>query len=213
MSANLLESLIHELRTPLNAIAGWLLLMKKRPADRQLIDEAIAVIDRNVRQQAKLLTDFSDLYALQSGTLKLHSEAVDMGVLIGAAIDAVVAGNGRPRPRLDLSPDPLTVTGDAERLLQLLTTLLQLQMQGAGQKAVCVSGSKTDTGRIQLKIESGTPATFAPAELEAETLRVGASLDYSIARLLAAGHGGELLAAEHPDGGILFTLCLPRSAS
>src|SRR5262245_25888871 len=55
-----LSTVSHELRTPLNVISTWAQLLKMDPSTGNL-DHGLAVIERNVRSQTKLIEDLLDL--------------------------------------------------------------------------------------------------------------------------------------------------------
>src|SRR5262249_42983206 len=56
-----LAPLSHELRTPLNAMLGWARLLRRGQLESAKHQEAIATIERNATQQAKLIDDMLDL--------------------------------------------------------------------------------------------------------------------------------------------------------
>ena len=66
-----LATLSHELRTPLNAIVGWtqLLQMEKLPEEAT---RGLAVIDRNVKAQTKLIEDLLDVSRITTGKMRLN---------------------------------------------------------------------------------------------------------------------------------------------
>ena len=56
-----LATLSHELRSPLNAIVGWAEVARLHSADKPEVLEALSVIVRNARFQAKLVSDLLDV--------------------------------------------------------------------------------------------------------------------------------------------------------
>ena len=84
-----LATLSHELRTPLNAIAGWTRMLLDGTMDPRSTRRALEVIDRNAQLQAQLVADILDVSRIITGGLRLDTRPVDLGSVIGAALDAV----------------------------------------------------------------------------------------------------------------------------
>jgi len=107
---------------------------------------------------------------------------------------------------------------DSQRIEQILNNLLAnaLRYTPSGGP-VEVRCSDSSDGFLQIAVRDsgpGIPAEALPHIFErfykAEASRQGGTgLGLSIARKLAQAHGGDLIAANYPDGGALFTLRLP----
>src|SRR5690606_24951323 len=68
--------LSHELRTPLNAIIGWVHILKRRGALAGA-EKGLEAIERNVKTQARIISDILDVSRINSGKLRLAREWVD----------------------------------------------------------------------------------------------------------------------------------------
>ena len=71
-----LATLSHELRTPLNAILGWIFLMKQNSVTPEVLNEGIAVIERNARAQSNLIADLLDISRIVAGKLRLEPRSI-----------------------------------------------------------------------------------------------------------------------------------------
>jgi two-component system OmpR family sensor kinase len=114
----------HELRTPLAAIRGYAELAR-RGADRVPPDVAHAMsrVESEADRMTTLVHDLLLLARLDAGR-PLEATEVDLTRLVADAVgDARITGP-RHRWRLDLPPDPVVVTGDTQRLHQVLGNLL-----------------------------------------------------------------------------------------
>ena len=80
--------LSHELRTPLNAIAGWVHILNRRGGSPELI-KGLEAIDRNVKAQARIISDILDVSRINSGKLRLDRERVDPGEVVAASLEAL----------------------------------------------------------------------------------------------------------------------------
>ena len=114
----------HELRTPLAAIRGYAELTRRGggrvPPD---VAHAMRRVESEADRMTALVDDLLLLARLDAGR-PLEAGEVDLTRLVADAVgDAHITG---PRHRwlLELPPDPVVVTGDAQRLHQVLGNLL-----------------------------------------------------------------------------------------
>ena len=91
-----LATLSHELRTPLTPVLLTAALLR---ADERLPAEVrtqLAMIERNIALEARLIDDMLDLTAVSRGKLQFHAELCDTHSLIGLAI-AIVQEDARDK--------------------------------------------------------------------------------------------------------------------
>lgn len=218
-----LAVLSHELRSPLNPILGWSRLLQTRKLDETQTTEALKVIERNARLQAELIEDLLDVSRIMRGKLSLNVAPVALAPIIEAAIATVrLAAEAKAiRLQTTLEPDLKPVSGDANRLQQVIWNLLsnavkftpteghveiRLEQQGA-QAQITIA----DTGK-------GIAPDFLPyvfdyfRQAEAATTRKfgGLGLGLAIVRQLVELHGGTVQANSPGEGlGATFTVLLP----
>lgn len=80
--------LSHELRTPLNSIAGWVHILNRRGGSPELM-KGLEAIDRNVKAQARIISDILDVSRINSGKLRLDRENVDPAEVVAASVEAL----------------------------------------------------------------------------------------------------------------------------
>ena len=86
-----LSTLSHEIRTPLSAVLGWArILLARDEIDRELLDRALHVIERNAAAQAKMMDDLLDMARVVAGKLRLEMQPVDLLGVVLAAVDVVM---------------------------------------------------------------------------------------------------------------------------
>ncbi|MFT3784720.1 MAG: response regulator [Tepidisphaeraceae bacterium] len=220
-----LATLSHELRTPLNAILGWARMLGSGRLDDAATRQAIDVIQRNAKLQAKLIEDILDVSRIISGKLRLESEPVDVKSVVLAAVEAI-------RPACDaksltLDADAIRnaeldiVTGDAMRLQQIFGNLLSnavkftpkggtirveaLRIDGI----VTVSVSDTGTG-INHDFLPHIFERFRQRDGSTRRMHGGLGLGLAIAQHLAQLHGGTIQADSAGEGaGSTFRVTLP----
>ncbi|MFR9776869.1 ATP-binding protein [Micromonospora sp. MS34] len=213
----------HELRTPLAAIRGYAEVARR---GRDEVPPDVAHALRRVESESTRMTSLVDdlllLARLDSGR-PLAAEPVDLTALVVNAVsDAHVAG-AEHRWQLDLPDEPVTVTGDAHRLHQVVANLL-------GNARVHTPPGTTVTTRlapvgegVELSVADDGPGI--PAELQPEVFERFARGDSSRSRahgstglglaIVAAvveAHHGRVEVVSRP-GRTVFTVRLPGSTA
>jgi CheY-like chemotaxis protein len=90
------------------------------------LKQAMAVIDRNARQQTRLVEDLLDMARITSGKLTLEVEPVNLGDVIESVVEGtcVAADAKQIRIRSVLDSKAEAVLGDPARLKQIVSNLL-----------------------------------------------------------------------------------------
>ena len=219
-----IATLSHELRTPLNAMLGWAHMLRANvlPPDTQR--RALDTLERNVRTQAQLVDDLLDVSRIVAGKLHIKGDEVDLTTVVMSAADTV-----RPATvakglsfRVVVDPDQqVIVTGDADRLRQILWNLLtnavkftpkggrvEIELRWTDTSASVVV---TDTGQgIRQDFLRHVFERFRQADSTASRRHGGLGLGLAIVRHLTEAHGGSVSAESAGEGlGATFTLHLP----
>jgi PAS domain S-box-containing protein len=218
-----LAVLSHELRSPLNPILGWTKLLQTGRFDPQKTQQALAVIERNARQQTQLIDDLLDISKILRGKLTLREAPVDLAFTVESAIETIRLAAEAKSIGINTTFDPSIppVLGDAGRLQQIVLNLLsnavKFTPQG-GQVEVRVEQIGTEA-QIQVKdTGKGIAPDFLPYVFESfrqedgKTTRKfgGLGLGLAIVRQLTELHGGTVRVASPGEGaGATFTIRLP----
>jgi two-component system OmpR family sensor kinase len=113
----------HELRTPLTTIAGYTQLARRRPDDRGAADMALAKVEEESGRMTALVEDLLLLARLDSGR-PLERTTVDLTRLLVEAVSDQRVLAPDHYWRLSLPEDSVEVSGDEQRLHQVVTNLL-----------------------------------------------------------------------------------------
>ncbi|MGK2349856.1 ATP-binding protein [Actinomyces sp. W5033] len=219
----------HELRTPLAAIRGYgeLYRMGGVPPERQA--EVMGRIEAEASRMGRLVEDLLQLARMDEGR-KMVFEPVDLtGVCAGALADMAVLAPERDCALVGLldddEPGPVVVTGDRDRLSQVVTNLLgnvtrhtpsgspveiavgTVDGQGGGREAVV---EVRDHG-------PGVPASEAEKVFQrfyrADTSRNretgGSGLGLAIVSAIIGRHGGSVRMLQTPGGGATVRIEIP----
>lgn len=213
----------HELRTPLTAMLGWARMLKTGELDERTTMRAVSAIERNAESQAQLIEDLLDFSRIISGKLRLDVKQIDPAAVIESALDVVRPASDAKAIKLEavLDPQAGTVSGDPERLQQVLWNLLSNAIKFTPKGgSVQIRLSRVDSS-VEIAISDtgqGISAEFLPYVFErfrqadhTTTRRHGGlGLGMAITRHLVELHGGTIRAHSPGEGqGATFTLRLP----
>ena len=222
-----LATLSHELRTPLSAILGWSHILKNNKLGKADLARGLETIERNARVQSQLIDDLLDVSRIISGKIRIEPRAVDLAVVIEAAIDSV-----RPtfdakeiQFETDVEARDCKVLGDANRLQQIFWNLFSNAVKFTPERGkVRVQVREQDFGVKVSVIDTGVGITpeFLPyifdrfSQADGSTTRVhgGLGLGLAIVRHLVELHHGRVeVESEGEDRGTTFTVTLPIAAT
>ena len=218
-----LASLSHELRTPLNAVLGYARMLRAGVVNADRQTRAIETIERNATSLTQIVEDVLDISRIISGKIRLNVQPVDFPQIVQSAVDAVTPAADAKGVRLEVVLDPQAspVSGDPERLQQILWNLLSnaVKFTGRGGRVQArlarvnshVEVAVADTGvGIEQKFLPHVFERFRQADASITREHGGLGLGLSIARQLAEMHGGTIEAASGGRGqGATFTLKVP----
>ena len=217
-----LATLSHELRTPLTPVLAVVSRLEREKDLAEPVRAELARVRRNVELEARLIDDLLDLTRITRGKLELRREVVDLGQVIGQAIETCGPDLGRFRVTLDLAaPDP-RLWGDGPRLAQVFLNLLHnaikftpdggtltLRSRSLGSDRLAVEVADTGIG-IAPEVLPRIFDSFEQGERTITRRFGGLGLGLAISKAIVELHGGTLLAAsDGPGRGALFTVELP----
>jgi len=197
----------HEFRTPLTSIrANAELLERGKVRDDEQNAVARAVVDQ-VDELDGLVTDLIEL-ALD-GEAATRFEDVRLDEIVSAEVDRMrrhAAG-----VRLELTAEPCTVNGDAERLgravANVLGNALKWSPDGTTVDVSVAGGTVVVRDRGPGLDEADLPLVFERFyRSPAARGTAGSGLGLAIVRHVVEAHRGSAEAANAPDGGAVFTL-------
>ncbi len=211
----------HELQTPITSVLGWSQLVRKGAFEPDGASAALARIEAESRRMAALVDDLLLLARLDEHQ-PLSRQPVELcAVAQDAVTDAHAVDPDRPLT-LD-APTPVVVSGDAQRLRQVIDNLLRNVRThtppGTSTYVVIRGGPQT----AQLTVDDDGPGVD-PGDLDHvfdrfwrhDTSRTrstgGTGLGLAIAAGIVEAHGGMITATNRPEGGARFTIELPTES-
>ncbi|BAY96387.1 putative two component hybrid sensor regulator [Tolypothrix tenuis PCC 7101] len=218
-----LAVLSHELRSPLNPILGWTRILRSQRLDAKKTDQALATIERNAKLQAQLIEDLLDVSRILQGKMTLNVAPVNLASTITAALETVQLAAQAKSIEIQTTINPVagTVTGDANRLQQILWNLVSnaVKFTPAAGKIEVKLDQVGMYAQIQVKDTGiGIKPEFIPFVFEyfrqedGTTTRQfgGLGLGLAIVRHFTELHGGTVQASSPGQNlGATFTVLLP----
>jgi PAS domain S-box-containing protein len=221
-----LASLSHELRTPLNAILGYARMLHAGIVVPEKQPRAIETIERNATSLTQIVEDVLDVSRIISGKMRLNVRVVDLADSVRGALDAVAPAADAKGIRVEtiLDPRPSPVSGDPERLQQVLWNLLSNAVKFTHRGGSVVVRLEHVDRHVNVTVSDngiGIAPEFMPhvferfrqADAGITRERGGLGLGLAIARQLVEMHGGSIQASsEGPGTGSTFRITLPLTA-
>ncbi len=220
-----LTMLAHELRNPLAPVLNGLQILRLSEADREIAEQARAMIERQIRHLTRLVDDLLDVSRITQGRIQVRRERIDLAHLVRTTAEdrRPVLEQAGMRLDLEVPEAPVWVAGDRTRLAQVLNNLLDnaAKFRNGGDR-VTVRLS-VDEGRGQAVIDVQDKGigiapdlfprlfdVFAQADRSLDRSRGGLGVGLSVVKGLVELHGGEVRATSGgPGRGALFTVRLP----
>jgi signal transduction histidine kinase len=224
LRADFVSLVSHELRTPMAAVIGAARTLQQRwrelsPEHRESFLELIA---GETNRLADLIGDVLDTSRIEAGTFSFRFSEVDVTRLVNDAVATAQVGQDEVQLRAEVRAPLPEIRGDAERLRQVLTNLIDnaIKYSPAGGE-VDVRVYQED-GRVRIDVRDRGPGIAKEDQklifekfgrvTGGGATRPGTGLGLFIARSIAEAHGGGLEVQSAPEQGSTFTLELPLQA-
>jgi signal transduction histidine kinase len=210
----------HELRTPIFSLGGFVELLQDEDLDEDTRREFLETMSEQVERLQKLSVDLLDLSRLDSGSVELHTEPVDL-----AELTRSVAGEFHPRLTehgtdlvLDVPDEGPSASCDRERVAQIMRILLDNALRHTPEGTDVTVSATRYNGAAELTVADTGPGLPAGARSKVferfftgDAAR-GAGLGLAIARELAERMDGRLVLISE-NGSTAFRLELPADGN
>jgi signal transduction histidine kinase len=221
LRADFVSLVSHELRSPMASLIGSAQTLRERwrelsPDQRESF---LGLIAHETSRLAALVEDVLDTSRIEAGTFSYTFNDVDLGALVRTAAAAAESGQDEVGVRPLVRGALPTVRGDAERLRQVLSNLIDNAVKYSPAGAEVHVSAFAENGRVHVSVSDRGPGIppeqqrlifekFGRAKLGDKT-KPGTGLGLYIARSIAEAHGGDIVVESVPTRGAKFTLTLP----
>ena len=208
----------HELRTPLTVIRASVTdLQRNRDEPVAAVGAALEDIDAETAHLTALVDDLLLLARSDAGTLELDRAPADLADVAAEAAGALTAVAAERGVAVVVDPLPAEVDGDALRLRQLVTILVDNAVAHTPRGGGVVVRVRPDAGAALLVVEDDGPGirdvdlphVFERFWRADDAPAGGTGLGLAIAAWIVERHGGRISAANRPEGGARFEARIP----
>ncbi|WP_445158292.1 ATP-binding protein [Halomonas sp. E14] len=209
----------HELRTPLAVLRGEIEAMQDRI--RPLNEDSLHSLSQEVGQLERLVADLRLLSQSDAGALEVQLAPLDLAAHLSARLDE--AGGWLDDCGMEVVrhiEHPAWIRGDAQRLRQLWTNLLDNSCAYTAPPGCLEVRLSVEPQGVRVVWQDSPPGVPEEAldRLTERLYRVegsrsrasgGSGLGLSIASALVKSHGGTMQASASPLGGLCWTIEFP----
>lgn len=239
--SSFLSTVSHELRTPLTSVLGFAKIIRRRLEERlfplivstdrkveqarqQVLDNLAVVVSEGERL-TKLIDDVLDLAKIEAGKFTWNMGKVSIDEIIDRALAATASlfESRKLTAERHVQPDLPVVTGDQDRLIQVVINLISNAVKFTDHGAIRCS-ARLLNGEIVVSVaDSGIgiapadqPRVFEKFKQVGDTLTdkpKGTGLGLPICKEIVEHHGGRIWVESEPGQGSTFSFTLPTAAS
>jgi two-component system OmpR family sensor kinase len=212
----------HELRTPLAAVRAYAELFSRGAASRpDDLERSMHGITRESERMSALVDELILLAHLDDGR-PLRREPVDLEDVVSDSVDTARAVE--PERPFTVQTEPAVVTGDQDRLRQLVDNLLSnVRAHTPAGAPVRVVLTRTEGSAVLAVTDSGPGMSaderahaferFYRADVSRSRASGGSGLGLAIVSAIAEAHGGAASVKAEPGDGATFTITLPLATA
>ncbi|HEY7154798.1 MAG TPA: ATP-binding protein, partial [Gemmataceae bacterium] len=225
-----LATLAHELRNPLAPLRNGLQVMKLARNDGNAVEQARAMMERQLGQLVHLVDDLLDVSRISRGKIELRKERVELAKVVQQAVETSrpLLEAGDHDLTVDVPPEPIYVDADVTRLAEVFSNLLNnaakyterggrvtltihLASGGCEPPGTVVVVSVRDTGvGIPTPMLPKVFEMFTQVDRSLERSQGGLGIGLSLVKWLVEMHGGSVEARSEGRGmGSEFLVRLP----
>jgi signal transduction histidine kinase len=217
-----LATLAHELRNPLAPIRNSVSLLRLSGAAGPA-GQIWEMMDRQVNHMVRLVDDLMEVSRITRGKIELRKSVVDLAEVIAAAVETSrpLIESARHELSVEMPPQPLLVEGDAMRLAQVFSNLLNnaVRYTDPGGR-IGIAAKRDDCSAMVIVSDTGIGIAaealprvfdmFVQANARDSRAQSGLGIGLTLVRSLVEMHGGGVAARSAGVGrGSEFVVRLP----
>jgi PAS domain S-box-containing protein len=218
-----LATLAHELRNPLAPIRNALQILRIGGDSPEIFAQVREMMERQLAHMVRLVDDLLDISRITRGKIVLHPEHLDVTTVLQNAIETSrpVIEASQHELIVEVPPEPLWISGDATRLAQVISNLLNNAAKYTHERGRIWLSAARESGQAVIRVRDtgmGIPAAMLPRVFDMFTqvdrhlqrAQGGLGIGLTLVRRMVEMHGGTVEAqSEGQDQGSEFIVRLP----
>jgi two-component system sensor histidine kinase BaeS len=216
-----ISDIAHELRTPLSILLGEIEALKD--GVREVNADTLESLNSEARHLSKIVNDLHDLSLADAGALAIKKERIDPVAVLEetlAHFDQPFAENHIAIEKNLANLPPVSNIGDADRLKQLFSNLLENTLRYADAPGTLTVGREPTNNRLAFFFEDSGPGVpeeslgrlfdrLYRVDRSRSRTKGGSGLGLSICKSIVEALGGEIRAVNGKSGGLRIEVELP----
>lgn len=214
-----ISTVSHELRTPLTAIKGWgETLIDVSETDKELTKRGISVIIRESDRLSELLEDLLDFSRMQTGSLSLRTERMDVLAELDEAVYVFKERARREGMELNyaVTDMPSPMDGDPDRIKQVFVNILDNAIKYSSQGGKIDVSADVDGNMLSVSVQDNG-CGIDPEDLPKVTEKFfksnisvrGSGIGLAVCDEIVRRHGGSLTFESELGSGTKVIVTLP----
>jgi two-component system phosphate regulon sensor histidine kinase PhoR len=226
LKQDFISSISHELRTPLTSIKAYTeTILSDSNMPEETKRQFLGIIDEESNRLAGLIEGLLEISRIESGTMKIVREPVDIFAVSRKVLTALQALADKKNIRLesDIDEGLAIFEGDEDKIQSALTNLVNNAIKFTPRDGrVCVSVRQRDDQLVMRVSDTGMgiPKEALPRIFD-RFYRVphpgkhiqGTGLGLAIVKKIVTMHGGRIEVESEVNRGTTFTIFLPLTAA
>jgi signal transduction histidine kinase len=192
-------------------------LLRRAEGDQVVLDQVARILDDQSEHAQRLIEDIERTSRVLRGELVTRPRRCDLEQVVAQGIDAA---RRQASPSIEISlakpAEPIEIEADGTQLAAAIEELVDNAARFAGSKPIKVEVERDTTEAVVYVRDEGPgiaadrlEQVFEPF-VAADTVDSGWGIGLGFVRLVAANHGGSIVASPGADGhGLVMTLRLP----
>lgn len=218
--SRVISTISHEIRNPLTSIMGYMELVQTKSVDEDTSRRWFEIVLNEARRIKKLADDLLDLSRVEAGKIEIEKGAFDMEALMRQVIESFIHHSDLHRIDLEISKPIPKVYGDREKILQVISNLLDNAIKYSPEGGNILLRADTVGGRVRVSVKDegiGIPPEYIERIFESfervesrEAMAIkGIGIGLSICKTIIGFHGGRIWAKSVVGKGSTFYITIP----
>lgn len=222
MRERFVATISHELRTPITSIRGALSLLTggalgELPAKAR---EMLVVAERNSTRLATLINNLLDWSRFAKGPVEVKRVPVRLAAIFRDAVEAVETLAEQRRVTLAVDAPPLSVLGDAERLVHAVVNLLSNAVKFSPQGGTAALSARLAGDFVEISVSDEGPG-LSPERMarllegaadDVVEPAAGPRIGLPVLKRIVESHGGTVGVESEPGRGSRLWFRVPAAA-